>query len=117
MDLVEKERSPVGRFEEAGSGILCAGKGPAEVPEEFAFKERVWNGRYIGGYERVSSSQAPSMKSVRGHFFSCTRLSQKEDRPGKGSKAMNPIEEKSHGRTLPDHGAGTWEGGGFSRDH
>src|SRR6202022_1193397 len=52
-NLIEKNRSALGKLKTAGASLQSAGEGALFMTEDFAFDQGLWNSGAINGYERT----------------------------------------------------------------
>ena len=68
-DFIQEQRAAFSLFAESGFSLGGAGKGPAFIPEQFAFKEFLGNGRAIHADKRRVTSGAVVMQDAGDEFF------------------------------------------------
>lgn len=127
-DFVQKQRAPVGRFEQAHFVERSAGDGPLDVSEQFTFKESFDNRRDIADNERARCGGTEPVQGSRHQLLAGPRRSCDEDRPEMGRHTANPGKQlqqahpayrgagpsvtcaRSSGRTHLAKAARTWPG-------
>ena len=68
-DFVQQQRAAVGLLELADAPAVGPGKRPALVAEEFAFQERLGNGRAVDGQERRLAAAAVMVDGASDQFL------------------------------------------------
>ena len=102
-DLVEKHGAAVGRLEQAPLLLACVGEGPALVPEELAFEQRVGNRRARDVHERTVRAVAAEMQHLRREVLAGAALARQEHRRCRAERhAPEQVAQRDDGRRLAD---------------
>jgi hypothetical protein len=118
-ELVEKERAPVGDFEQARFGLDRAGERPALVAEQLTLEEVLGEGGAVEAHVRRRGARRPPVDRVGDDVFAGARLAEEHDRQVALGHEVDDAVELAHRVVGHDDGGGIGLAGaggrGFSR--
>ena len=101
-NFVQKEGAAGGNFKAAGSVFARVGKGPFDVAEQFAFKERFTDRAQVDANEDFLRPFGLPVESMGHCVFSGTVFAQDQDVGICKGHFLNGLENTLHGRAKPD---------------
>ena len=103
-DLVKKDRTAVGRFQQACLALgIGAAEGPAFVAEKLTLHELLGDGTAVDGNERPALPGRKTMDDGRQHALAHSRFSLQEDGAVRLADLDSPVDHATYGRAADDH--------------
>src|SRR5215470_10357128 len=101
-DLVEEDRSPIGRLELADLELMCAGEGAALVTEQLALEQLPWDRRAVDLDERAAQPDRFTVDGPCDKVLARSGLSTDEDRHIDARSLHEDLADLAHLRTPPE---------------
>jgi hypothetical protein len=110
-DLVQKNGPAVGDLKKSGPGILGPGESAFDVAEQFAFDERIRNGRAVDGHEARRGPVAAVVNRPRDKLFAGTAFTMDEDIGADGGRPFDALNHVANTVGYTDQAIGLgWRG-------
>ena len=102
VDLVEKDRAGVGRFEAAGAVVDRAGERAADVAEQLAFQQALAQRAAVDAHERPVAALAELVDGVGDQLLAGARFAEQQHRrPAAGDLPREAIHLAASPRSEP----------------